>query len=406
MLERTLSRWVSRVLNDYGKMAFVSGPRQVGKTVLADALGAGYPGSVYFNWDVASDQKRLLADPYFFTKEDREPGRPLLVTFDEIHKFARWKNYLKGAYDAHKGGFRFIVTGSGRLDLYRKGGDSMLGRYMTAPLFPLTVGELLGRLPSAEDFLAALSSLEAPPTAARGALDSLLALSGFPEPFVRGEQSFYRAWAPERKKLLVREDIRDASRMREISLLELLSQLIPERVGGPLSLNSLREDLKVTHDAVSRWVDLLEGFYYLFRVPPHAGGLARALRKEPKAYLYDWIELAQEGPRFENLIALHLLKAVSLWRVMGQGQLDLRYARDKEKRETDFVLLEKGKPLVLLECKTGELGLDPSLLRFQRLWRVPVAVQVVLKPGVCRKQSVDGGTQWVVSAERLLAALP
>ncbi len=405
MVERNIDGLVREILDDDRKMAFLSGPRQVGKTSLAKALLAGRQGA-YFNWDLASDQKRLLRDPAFFEREDRDPRRPFLVVLDEIHKYARWKNYLKGAYDGYSGDFRFVVAGSGRLDLFRRGGDSLLGRYMKAPLFPLTVGEILGNRIDSRSFLEGLDAFPEPPPEAAGIVDVLSEIGGFPEPYTRGTARFYNRWAGERKTLLVREDVRDATRIREISLVEMLSHMIPERVGSPLSLNSMREDLGVAFETVRSWVLVLEQFYYLFRVTPFGGSLARTLRKEAKAYLYDWPEIQADGPRFENLIALHLLKAVSLWTAAGDGRFALHYLRDREHREVDFVILRDRKPICLVECKAGDEEPAPALAHFQERLAVPHALQVVRRPGVRRLRRRGTGGLWVVSADRLPSVLP
>lgn len=390
----------------HGKMAFLSGPRQVGKTTAAREFQKAFGQSLYFNWDIVTDQKKLLGNPYFFEAENRDASRPFLVVLDEIHKYARWKNYLKGAYDGYHRDFRFLVTGSGRLDLFKKGGDSLLGRYLSAPLFPLSVGELSGRLPSWAEFQ---NNLHDPPAAAAGAGDAcrgLLRFSGFPEPFLKADVRFYNAWFQERKSLLVREDIRDAGAIREISLMEVLSHLIPDRVGAPLSINALREDVGVAFETARDWLLLLEQFFYLFRITPFTGSVARALRKEAKVYLYDWVEVPQEGFRFENLVALHLHKAVSTWRAMGEGDIALHYVRDKEKREADFLLTEKNRPICLIECKLSDTALSPALSHYQDRLRVPVAVQLVAAGGVCRKTARAGATQWVISADRWLGSLP
>lgn len=405
MLERLIVRRLAEILG-HGKMAFLSGPRQVGKTTAARELQKTFTQSLYFNWDIITDQKKLLKNPYFFEESDRDPAKPFLVVLDEIHKYAHWKNYLKGAFDAHHRDFRFLVTGSGRLDLFKKGGDSLLGRYLAAPMFPLSVGELSGRLPSWADFKQALQDPAPPAPGAAEALQALLRFSGFPEPFVKAEARFYNAWFQERKSLLVREDIRGAAEIRRISLLEMLSHLVPERVGSPLSINSLKEDVGVAFETVRDWLLLLEQFFYMFRIPPFAGSLARALRKETKAYLYDWVEVPQESFRFENLVALHLHKAVRTWRAMGEGDIGLHYARDKEKREVDFLLTEKNRPVCLIECKQSDAEFSPALSHFQERLRVPAAVQLVAAGGLCRKTGRGGAARWVISAERWLGLLP
>ncbi len=405
MLPRLLSPYLEGVLA-HGKMAFLSGPRQVGKTTLARQLQKTFSQSLYFNWDIITDQKRLLKNPYFFEEADREARAPFLVVLDEIHKYARWKNYLKGAYDGYQKDFRFLVTGSGRLDLFKKGGDSLMGRYMAAPLFPLSVGELSGRLPSWAQFKASLQ--DPPPTSPGVALayESLFRFSGFPEPFVKADTRFYNAWFQERKSLLVREDIRSAADIREISLMETLSHLVPDKVGAPLSINSLKQDVGVAFETVRDWLLLLEQFFYMVRIAPFTGSLARTLRKESKAYLYDWVEVPQESFRFENMVALHLHKAVQTWRAMGEGDIGLHYVRDKEKREVDFLLTEKNRPICLIECKLSDTALSPALTYYQDKLRVPTAVQLVHAGGLCRKTSRAGAVQWVISADRWLDMLP
>lgn len=407
MIERTMLRLLKETLDVDRKMAFVSGPRQVGKTTLAQQYQRQVLQSRYVNWDAITDQKRLLREPYFFEKENRDPTKPFLIILDEIHKYARWKNYLKGAYDRFHEEFRFLVTGSGRLDLFKKGGDSLLGRYQSLPLHPLSVGEIGGTPLSFDRFKRLLVDLPPSMPASVERYEQLFHFSGFPEPFLRADTRFYNRWFEERKSLLIREDIRDATRLREMSLLEVLSHAMPDRVGSPLSLNALREEIGVAFETVRNWVLLLEQFFYLFRIYPYTGGsLTRSLRKEAKVYLYDWVEVPGEGLRFENLVALHLLKAVQLWRAMGEGRMALHYIRDKEKREVDFVLVEKDRPLCLVECKSSDDACAPALLYFQNKLQVPVAVQLVHKKNVSKRIRQHGLVQWIVSAHHWLTLLP
>ncbi len=406
MIERTSLAMIQEVIERDNKMAFVSGPRQVGKTTLArhykDLFGQG----LYLNWDNVAHQKRILTDPLFFERENRNPAKPFLLIFDEIHKYRRWKNYLKGVYDTYKDEFRFLITGSGRLELFKKGGDSLLGRYFSIPLLPLSLGELEGKLTPFKEFLERLDNPLPSTKESLQRYDHLFRFSGFPEPFTRATSSFYNRWFSERKTLLIREDIRDATAIREISLMEHLAHLIPERIGSPLSLNALKEDVSVAFETIRDWLWVLEQFFYLFRVTPFTGKLARTLRKESKVYLFDWVEIEHEGYRFENLVAFHLLKATRLWKAAGEAHLNLDYVRDKEKREVDFVLSQKGRPLCLIECKATDLSLSPPLIYFQKKLRVPHAVQIVHQAGICKKLRTEGFTQWVISADRWLSALP
>jgi len=407
MIERTIRSHILRALNDWDKIVLVSGPRQVGKTTLARRLLQEVGQGTYFNWDAITDQRRLVTDPYFFEGVDRDPARPSLVVLDEVHKYARWKNWLKGAWDVHHGDFRFLVTGSGRLDLFRRGADSLIGRAVGVPLYPLTVGELAGTLPAWQEFVGRLNH---PPDASRqheDAFEALLRFGGFPEPFLRADVAFHNVWLQERRTMLIRQDIRDATRIREISLVEVLSHLVPPRVGSPLSVNSLREDLGVAFETVREWLLVLGHFYYLFSILPWSRSLSRAIKKEAKVYLYDWVEVPDPGPRFENVVALHLLKAVQTWRAVGAGNVEVHYIRDKEKREVDFLVSENGRPVCLVECKFDDDSIAPALRHFQEVLTVPVAVQLVQKSGVCRKTTGPSGrTLWVISADRWLAGLP
>ena len=408
-IRRTATDDARQVLDDWHKMLFMSGPRQVGKTTLAKSLLATRPGR-YFNWDLASDRKIFAKDPAFFEKDCAgDPARRPLVVFDELHKYGRWKRYLKGTFDGFADRFAFMITGSGRLDVYKRGGDSLLGRYVPLCLFPLTVAEVEGKRATWSGFQSGLGELADARPATRDSLDSLLRLGGFPEPFLRGSDAFRRTWGAGRTERLVREDIRDATSLRELSLVEMLAHLLPDRVGSPLSLNSMREDLGVAFETVRAWVGVLDAFYYSFRISPWTKKVARALRKEAKLYLWDWAEIdgeeARQGARFENLVALHLLKAVRTWTQMGEARLELTYVRDKEKREVDFLIAENNRPRVLVECRLSDAALSPHLLAFQEALNVPHAVQLLRVHDQARHTTIGGRHQWVVSADRWLTKL-
>ncbi|MCG2726127.1 MAG: AAA family ATPase [Elusimicrobia bacterium] len=405
MIKRNIGENIKSILKKHNKMMFISGPRQAGKTTLAKSLLKASGQGLYFNWDIIKDQKKLIKDPYFFEKISRVPSKKSLIVFDEIHKYAKWKNYLKGVYDGYGDEFLFIATGSGRLNLFKKGGDSLLGRYFSLQLFPLSLGEIIGNKPNWKAFK---KQLAAPFSRrdSRKIYERLLKYSGFPEPFSKNDEEFYNMWFQERKTLLIREDIRNAYAIREISNIEVLSNVLPEKIGAPLSINSLREDIKVSFDSIKSWFLILEQFYYLFRIQPFSKSIARALKKEPKIYLYDWVEINNDASRFENIIAFHLYKAVNLWRSLGQANTNLFYIRDKEKREADFLITEKNNPFLLIECKLNDEMLSENLAVFQRKLKIPVAIQLVNKKNVCKKLKQNGFTQWILSADKFLAILP
>ena len=312
------------------KMVFVAGPRQVGKTTLA--LGVPGARAGYLNWDVAEHRERIL--------RGQLPASMLWV-FDELHKYRRWRNYLKGIYDGRRAGQRVLVTGSGRLDLYRFGGDSLQGRYHLLRLHPFSARELKLRTP--------------------GHLRDLLTLGGFPEPYLSGSQVEARRWSREYRTRLIREDVTSLERIQDLGHLELLMLRLPDLVGSPLSINSLREDLQVSHKAVASWIAALERLYAIFRVPPFGAPRIRAVKKEQKHYHVDWSLVPADAARFENLVAGHLLKWVHFQQDTLGRDVELRYFRDTDGREVDFVVVERRSPLLLVECKWGDTDVDRSL---------------------------------------------
>lgn len=312
------------------KMVFVAGPRQVGKTTLALSLPDA--GDGYLNWDIAEHRERIL-------RRELPPG-PLWV-FDEIHKYRSWRNSLKGLYDGRTEGQRILVTGSARLDLYRFSGDSLQGRYHMLRLHPLSVAEL--GLTSAGD------------------LEQLLTLGGFPEPFLAGSEVEARRWSREHRNLLIREELTSLERVQDLGNLELLVLRLPELVGSPLSVNALREDLQLSHKTVEGWVRILERLYALFRLPPVGAPGIRAIKKARKHYHFDWSLVPDPAARFENLVASHLLKWVHFRQDTEGFDLELRYFRDVEGREVDFVVVERRTPVLIVECKLADAPPDRSL---------------------------------------------
>lgn len=402
-LMRYLGEAVEETLTAERKMAFIAGPRQVGKTTLARRL-LGPEKGTYFNWDVDSDRRRILRDPGGFWSAGQEPSRRRLrVALDEIHKYPRWKRFLKGLFDAHRDRLEILVTGSGRLDVYQRGGDSLLGRYGLHRLHPFTLGELLAggrqRVLSPSQLGEWLSGAEEAPGASE-ALARLEQFTGFPEPLFAGSARRLQRWRRSRRALVLREDLRDLSRIRELGLVDHLVELLPERVGSPLSINALREELQVAFETVQSWLATLERLYFVFELRPFTGKLARTLRREGKVYLFDPTEVPDPGARFENLVALHLLKLVDAWNDLGHGDFGLHYVRDKEKREVDFVITERRRPWLLLETKLSGTEVSPALKYFKERLAPRHAVQLV-RQGAPRASAGIA----VLPATRMLAVL-
>jgi hypothetical protein len=332
MAREALRRYLqSQVESDLGrKMVFVGGPRQVGKTWLGKAVIRD--SRAHLNYDITEHRASILR---------RELPPTGAWFFDEIHKYRGWRNYLKGLYDQYGPKQRILVTGSARLDLYRFGGDSLQGRYYYLRLHPLSFAELGG--------------------ATGGDLGDLLALSGFPEPFFGASAAEARRWSLHYGERLVREEVAALESVSDLGKLELLMLALPQRVGSPLSINSLREDLQVAHPTLSRWLDILERVYAIFRVLPYGAPRLQAVKKERKHYHFDWTLVAEPGARFENLVASHLLKWAN-YQVDTQGhRVELRYFRDVHGREVDFVLVHDGKPAGFVECKSGDAPVSGGL---------------------------------------------
>ena len=297
-----------------------------------------------------------------------------------------------------------VVTGSSRLDLFRKGGDSLLGRYFAFRLHPLTVGELRGEEPTSPDELPGClaSRLAGDPAT----LAKLLAYGGFPEPFLEGDVTFRNLWRRTRTDRLVREDLLDLTRAQEIALIQTAAALLPTRVGSPLSVQSLAEDLEVSHPTMRRWLTWFGHLYLVFTVPPYARRVLRAIRKRPKLYLWEWSEVEDDGARFENLVASHLLKAAHFWTDAGLGVFDLCYVRDKEKREVDFLLLRDRKPWLLAECRSSDVTPSPSLLAFSAALSPAMTLQIVSQPDVHERFDLSSKEKGIlVSADKVLGLL-
>jgi hypothetical protein len=374
------------------KMVFLAGPRQVGKTTLAQhVLHDSGPG-VYLSWDNREDRTAMRAA--------RWPAGKSLVVLDELHKWRGWKRWLKGEYDKHRARLRFLVTGSARLDIYRRGADSLQGRYHHYRLHPFSlseaIGELRAQLPSPGTELPI-----GPRQGASEALATLLRFGGFPEPFLAGSDRVLRRWQKERLERFFRDDVRDLEPVRDLGSVELLADMLPERVGSPLSLNALREDLEVSQRAVTRWVDVLERLYHVFRVPPFVTPRVRALRKMPKAYLWDWSLVAADAPRFENLVALHLLKFCHLLQDREGYAVELRYLRDRAGHEVDFLVTFKGRPWFAVEAKLAATRVDPAIVYFRDRLDIPWTYQVTLEGD---HDFVENGVR-VLPARTFLSAL-
>ena len=383
-------------LRKYRQMAFLTGPRQVGKTTLCRQRG------VYLNWDDQDDRAAILAGPNEVarrTKLDQLSATTRVIAFDELHKYGRWKAFLKGFFDTWEKQAHILVTGSSRMDVFRRGGDSLMGRYFLYRVHPFSVGEA-GR--------AKLSLSLMQPARCPDEKDwqALWEHGGFPEPFLKRDPRFTRRWRQLRRQQLLREDVRDLTRLHELGQLETLAVLLRERSGGPIVYSNLARDIQVSVDTVRRWIELLASLHVGFVVRPWYRNVAKSLRKEPKWYEADWAAVENEGARWETLVACHLQKAVQLWQDLGLGDFELRYLRDKEKREIDFLVIRDNAPWFLVEAKSSDSSMPVNLDYFQRQIGAPHAISVVRNLDYVQADALGSSRPTVVPGRTFLSQLP
>lgn len=337
------------------KMVFIGGPRQVGKTTLAKTLlSSAFPQGRYFNWDFDEDRRDILQKKWSSDSN--------LLVFDELHKYPKWKTWIKGIYDVFHDTHSFLITGSARLDVYRRGGDSLMGRYHYWRLHPFTLDEIPEGV------------------SPQNAFERLMTVGGFPEPFLEANERSARRWRRERFDRVLREDVRDLESIRNIQLLSLFLDLLRQRVSGLITLSNLAEDIQVSPKTAKSWLEVLERMYLVFAVRPYTRSLPRAIQKPPKVYFFDNGDvLGDEGARFENLVATTLLKRIHFLEDRDGYRYELRYIRDKEGREVDFAILKEGSLIELVEVKYSDENISRSLMYYAERLKPQKATQLVAK---------------------------
>ncbi len=377
-------------------MAFVSGPRQVGKTTTCRAFGTRF-----LNWDCSDDRRLILKVSAAVATEvglDQLRQRPAVIVFDELYKHAKWKAFLKGFYDVHADRARILVTGRSRIDVVRRGGDSLMGRYFLLRMHPWSVAECTTTALPEEP-------LRKPRRIGDEDWDALCEHGGFPEPFLKRDLRFTRRWRALRLEQLTRGDLRDLTQLQNFGAMEALALILAEKSGQQLVYSRLSRELNIAVDTAKHWVDLLGRLHYGFLVRPWFTNVRKALRKEPKWYLRDWSGIGDSGARAETLIACHLLKAVEGWTDLGLGHFELRYLRDKQQREVDFIVIRDRKPWFLVEARHGDTRLSETLDYFQRESKAVHAFQAVLEMLYVAADCFTRTEATVVPAKTLLSQL-
>jgi len=361
----------SQIVEDLSeKMVFLAGPRQVGKTTLSKSL---FKSTDYLNWDTDEGRSRIL---------NKEFSKSTLWVFDEIHKYKNWRNYLKGIFDKLGYEQKILVTGSAKLDILRKGGDSLQGRYHYLRLLPLSFKEL--NMKTTAD------------------LTHLYNLSGFPEPFFKGIQGSCNRWSRSYRERLVRLEVATNEQFSDLATIEIMLNRLPDLVGGLLSINGIAEDIQVAHKTVDKWLQSLERLYAIFSILPFGPPKIKAIKKSRKIFFYDWNSIVDEGARFENLIAVHLQKWIYYQQDTQGRNLELRFYRDKYDREVDFVVAENGKPILFVEAKLKDAAATNGIKYLKSIYPSVRSMQVHLSG---KKDYVDQSGIEHVSAIKLLSEL-
>ncbi len=374
-IKRSLINTIQQFCLESKKMAFISGPRQVGKTTLSNQLSEGYDQKKYITWDDQRIRKQWASNPSHFTNEFNKKEKSVIIV-DEIHKSKLWKTQLKGLWDQRIQNLDIIVTGSAQLNVLKKAGDSLVGRFYHFNLHPLTVGELLGKTVEPEQLIEIIKNNDysKPDKKFSETYEKLKKMSGFPEPFLMSSSREFNLWQKTRLDRIIREDLRDLSRLPDLSAIEVLASLLPEKVGSALSIENLRQELETSYNTIKRWLLSLEAVYYHYTIRPYSNKIANSLKKEPKIYLYDYTEIQDEGALYENIIANHLYKSCHYWTDAGYGSFELHYVRTKQQIEIDFLITCNKKPWLAIESKKSFKPMSNAVINLHKKLNCPLVI--------------------------------
>lgn len=330
---------IEQIMKDLKKkIVFVVGPRQVGKTWLAHEIGKRFNNTTYLNYDSFEDHQII--------KKESWPQSTELLILDELHKMPGWKNYLKGVFDTKSDNLKLLVTGSARLDVFRQAGDSLAGRFFTHRLLPFSISELR-KFSISED------------------IDRFIQRGGFPEPFLADKEIDAKRWRNQYIDGLIRTDVLDFEKVHDLRTIQLIFELLRRRVGSPISYTSIARDVNVSTTTVMKYIQVLEALYIIFKITPYSRNIARSILKTPKIYFFDTgLVVGDEGVRFENFVAMSLLKHV-YGKIDYEGEdCDLKYLRTKDGKEVDFCLVNDNRVVEVIEVKNRDANVSRNLRFF------------------------------------------
>jgi uncharacterized protein len=401
-MERLYLPVIEAHLRNYRQMVILVGPDSAGKTTLCREISSSREYVLSLNWSITADRELILSGPENILSKinmkSTESKLPIVV-FDNLSHYPEWKNLLKGYYDALYDQCRLIIIANEKVGIYRSGQDSMMGRYFSYQMHPLSVSELCKRNDFSSDY-------SQPKKIAEDDWNTLLKCGGFPEPFLKSTESYHSQWSKNRHEYLIESVARQQARIKDSRSFDLLINLLERNVGQATNFSSVARALQMTVPTVQHWHEVLSNHYYCFSLSPWTNNIKRSLQKSPKYYLYDWSQISDERKRIENLVACHLKKAIDFWNDIGLGSYQLFYVRDKDKHEVDFLVIKNDEPWIMLDVKSSTLKkLSRSLLHFQEQLNVPHVFQLSLELPYTEKDCFSVDRPVIVPMKTFLSQL-
>lgn len=402
MVHRIYEAIISKHIATRRQMLFLVGARQVGKTTLSKWCADKTENFHYLNWDDVDVKDIITKGTAALGKYCRLGelySNKSIVVFDEIHKYPNWKNFLKGFFDLYEDKVHIIVTGSARLDVYQKGGDSLMGRYIPYHIHPLSLRELMDAHRD-EHLIVPTCSVD------KMVFDRLIEFGGFPEPYSLQDPSFSKQWLNLRQQQVLYEDIQEVSHIRDTANLKLFAELLSLQVGQELNYSNMAKKIGVSNDSIRSWAKVLSEFYYCFTIAPWHKNVSRSLTRQPKVYLWDWLSVNDQGARYENLVASHLFKVINWFNDLGIHDLGLFYIRTKDQEEVDFLIVKDGKPWMLVEVKSSSgAHLSKHLVKYHEQLQTEHAFQVVFDKPYVDKDVFQIYEPMIIPVQNLLVQL-